>query len=254
MYMLLSPSKTLDFDTPVTTQQSTSPSLLEDSKKLVQEAQKLSTLDIMSLMDVSEKIARTNYERFQQFTTPFTPANARQALFAFKGDVYDKMDVADYTEDDLAFVQAHLGILSGLYGLLRPLDLMQAYRLEMGRKFAADGAKNLYEFWSSRITDLINKHAQGPIINLASQEYFKAVKPKELKQPLYTVTFKQHKGGKLKTIGLMAKRARGMMANYIIKNRIDNIEDLKNFKQEGYAFMPDLSSEKEYVFVLNMDV
>lgn len=251
--MLLSPSKTLDYKCEITTQFSSIPELLPQTKILAKEAKKLSMLEIQSLMDVSEKIASTNYERFQQFETPFTTDNARQALFAFKGDVYDKMDVANYTEDNLAFAQEHLGILSGLYGLLKPLDLMQAYRLEMGRKFKTDNAPDLYTFWGSQITNEINKNADGPIINLASQEYFKAVKKKELKQPLYTLHFKQHKNDQLKTIGLMAKRARGMMADHIIKNRIKDIEELKKFNREGYRFTPELSTDTEFVFIVNMD-
>lgn len=253
MYLLLSPSKTLDYTSEVTTSFYSTPELLNDTKTLAAEAKKLSTLDIQALMDVSENIARTNHERFQQFETPFTEDNARQALFAFKGDVYDKMDIPNYTEDDLAFAQEHLGILSGFYGLLKPLDLMQAYRLEMGRKFKTATAPDLYKFWDMKITEEVNKNANGPIINLASQEYFKAVKKAKLKQPLYTLHFKQHKNDQLKTIGLMAKRARGMMADYIIKNRIDDVEELKKFNREGYRFTPELSTETEFVFIVNMD-
>ena len=203
-------------------------------------------------MDLSDKLAHLNYDRYQTFSTPFTPDNARQALLAFKGDVYAPMEVASYTKKQFEFAQAHLRILSGLYGLLKPLDLMQPYRLEMGTSLPNSRGKNLYEFWEKRIAKAINNdlknHKNKIVINLASVEYFHSVKPELLDGTLLTIAFKEkHKGG-LKVIGLFAKKARGMMANFIIKNGIYDSAELKGFTQDGYSYQRTLSNEQEWVF------
>lgn len=253
MIILLSPSKKLDETSEIKTEKFTLPEFLIDAEVLSSGLKKLTSGDISDLMHLSIPLSNLNHKRFQDFTLPFTPKNSRQALFTFKGDVYDKMDIENYSKDDLEFAQKHLRILSGLYGLLRPLDLMQPYRLEMGTKFENKRSKNLYGFWDSRLADAINKCSENVIINLASIEYFKAVKTKSLLQPVVNIVFKQNKAGKLKTTGLLAKRARGLMANYIIKNRIQNPDDLKNFTEGGYAFEPELSDKNNWVFTVNMD-
>ncbi|MFT7144612.1 MAG: cytoplasmic iron level regulating protein YaaA (DUF328/UPF0246 family) [Alphaproteobacteria bacterium] len=252
MLVLLSPSKKLDENSVIKTAKFTIPEFIIDAEILSSGLKKLSSGDISDLMHLSVPLSNLNFERYQQFNVPFTPQNSRQALFTFKGDVYDKMDVENYSEEDLDFAQKHIRILSGLYGMLRPLDLMQPYRLEMGTKYENERGRNLYGFWDSRITDTINKQDRTAIINLASIEYFKAVKVKNLTYPLINIVFKQRKDGKLKTIGLMAKRARGLMADYIIKNRIHNIDDIKNFDVEGYAFAPEMSAENSWVFTMDM--
>lgn len=253
MLILLSPSKNIH-ESPVLPNESfTTPTLMKDTKLLIQELKKLSKKDLMKLMQISEKLADLNYERNQNFRTPFTKENATPALYLFKGDVYANMDIEHYSHEDITFAQSHLRILSGLYGSLRPLDLIQPYRLEMGRPLQNPRGNNLYGFWGGQISDEINVAANGEeIINLASNEYFSAIDKKKLKSRLITIGLKQEKGGKVKTIGLMAKRARGMMADYIIKNKITDVEELKKFKEGGYSYKPELSSEDEWVFLLNM--
>tara|TARA_R110000868_G_scaffold189695_2_gene433001 strand:+ start:48811 stop:49608 length:798 start_codon:yes stop_codon:yes gene_type:complete len=253
MLVLLSPSKKLDETTVIPTNTFTMPEFIVDAEILSSGLKDLSRGDISDLMKLSIPLSDLNYERYQSFSLPFTPKNARQALYTFKGDVYDKMDIETYNEADLKFAQKHIRILSGLYGILRPLDLMQPYRLEMGTKFKNERGNNLYGFWDSRLTDAINKSSDGPIVNLASKEYFQAVKTSKLSQPLINIIFKQIKEGKMKTIGLMAKRARGLMANYIIKNSITDVEDLKKFTESGYQFNPEMSSQKDWVFTMTMD-
>jgi len=252
MFIIISPAKTLDFITPAQTTRSTLPELLHDSQILIDRIRQLSALDIAELMKVSMKIAELNFERFEQWHTPFTPNNAKQALLAFKGDVYTGLGADDFTETDLDFAQQHLRILSGLYGLLRPLDLMQPYRLEMGRSLPNPRGKNLYEFWGDKITETINKQLkkeQEPVlINLASNEYFKSVRPKQLAGRLITPHFKENKNGSYKVIGVHAKKARGMMSRFIIKNRLTDVEDLKSFTDMGYHFNPGLSNESDWIF------
>ena len=252
MLVLLSPSKKLDETSKIPTDVATQPEFLHDAEILASGLKDLSRGDISDLMGLSQNLSDLNYNRFQEFSVPFTKNNARPALFTFKGDVYDKMDVENYDAEDLKFAQEHVRILSGLYGILKPLDLMQPYRLEMGTKFKNERGNNLYGFWDSKLTDNINKQEEKLVVNLASNEYFKSIKPKKLKADLLEITFKQYKDGKLKNIGLMAKRARGMMADYIIKNKITDKDDLLNFKESGYTFAPELSKDNNWVFTMNM--
>jgi cytoplasmic iron level regulating protein YaaA (DUF328/UPF0246 family) len=253
MLIVLSPAKTLDFETKPVTDTYTVPEMLSESKVLVKELKKLKPTAIAELMGVSDKIAKLNADRFKAFKTPFTPDNAKQAVLAFKGDVYQGLKATRYKEKDLAFAQQHLRILSGLYGLLKPLDLIQPYRLEMGTSFKNERGKDLYAFWDDGITKALNKALKAQkddvLVNLASNEYFKAVKPKLLKGKIITPVFKEYKNGKYAVIGLLAKKARGMMADYIISNRLTNPEDMKAFKQEGYRFDARLSKANEWVFI-----
>ena len=252
MICIISPSKTLDFDcTPHP--HYTIPVFSSQTQVLVDHMKTLSETDLETLMKISPKLSALNHHRYQTFRMPFTPENSRQALLAFKGDVYQGIDLEQYTDGDLNFAQEHLRILSGLYGLLRPLDLIQPYRLEMGTRLSGTWGKNLYEFWKNRITDQLTREINGSegeavLVNLASQEYFKALRPKALKIPLLTVSFKEKKRDEFKVIGIHAKRARGRMVNFIIRNRIDQTADLKEFNDNGYYFHPDLSGPHEWVF------
>jgi hypothetical protein len=253
MLILLSPSKNIHNEPKIPVKEFTVPALMDETEELMKGLKILNKDDLAKLMKISEKLSTLNYERNQNFTTPFTNKNSTPAIFLFKGDVYANMDIENYKHDDINFAQRHLRILYGLYGSLRPLDLMQPYRLEMGCKFKNSRATHLYGFWETRISDEINKSANGEeIINLASNEYFSAIKPKDLKSRLITILLKQEKDGKVKTIGLMAKRARGMMADFVIKNKFADVEELKNFSESGYKYYPDLSSENEWVFITKM--
>jgi cytoplasmic iron level regulating protein YaaA (DUF328/UPF0246 family) len=247
MLLLLSPAKTLDFD-PTDIKTHTQPQLLERSEALINELKKYDSKDIQALMGVSEKIADLNVARYQDFSVPFDQSNAKQAILAFKGDVYQGLSVEEFDEAELNFANKHIGILSGLYGLLRPLDLMQAYRLEMGTKLNVDAHKNLYEFWDDSITKQINGTGAKYIINLASKEYFKSVKKNALEGELYTVDFKENKNGKYKIVAFYAKKARGMMCNYMVKNRLEKPEEMKGFDMADYRFNEELSSERHYIF------
>jgi len=252
MLIIISPAKTLDFTALSQTDHFTQPELLSDSQLLIERARQLSALDIADLMKVSMKLAELNFERFKDWQTPFTPANAKQALLAFKGDVYTGLNATDFSEKDLDFAQGHLRILSGLYGLLRPLDLMQPYRLEMGRSLSNPRGKNLYQFWGDKITEAINHQLMNEeepvLINLASNEYFKSVRPKKLAGRLITPNFKEFKNGQYKVIGVHAKKARGMMSRFIIKNRLTEVEALKSFTDMDYRYNPELSNERDWIF------
>lgn len=252
MLLVISPAKTLDYETPVATALHTTPDYLDDAAILVKRARQYSVEEVMALMAVSEKIAKLNVARFQAWCRPVSVQNARQALLAFKGDVYVGLDAANFDDGDLEFAQQHLRILSGLYGLLRPLDLMRPYRLEMGRKIDTVRGKNLYEFWGSRITEGLNRQLQQSgsryLINLASNEYFKAVQPRLLQAEIITPIFKEYKGGEYKTLGVYAKKARGRLSRYIIKNRLSDPQAIKAFKQDRYNFNPSLSSGNHWVF------
>jgi len=253
MIVTLSPSKGQDFETPVTFSGATVPDMLDDSLLLIEALRGYSADEIAKLMAVSDKIAQLNVARYQSFSTPFTEKNARPALFAFKGDVYRGLAVADYTQEDLAFAQAHLRILSGLYGCLRPLDLIQPYRLEMKTKLPNPRGKDLYQFWGDRITRCLNEalkaQVEPTLVNLASNEYFKAVKPKLLEGRLLQINFKEVKNGKARVIAVFAKRARGMMADYIVRHRLEESEALKAFDREGYRFSAGDSDEGQWTFV-----
>ncbi|MCL4150628.1 UNVERIFIED_CONTAM: hypothetical protein GTU68_035599 [Idotea baltica] len=204
------------------------------------------------MMSISEKLASLNFERFQQFTTPFNADNARPALFAFKGDVYSGIDSASFSKDDLAYAQDHLRILSGLYGALRPMDLIQPYRLEMKTKLNNPRGANLYEFWGEQITDSLNtelsKQTQAVLVNLASNEYYKSVKPKQINGRILNIDFKETKDGKTRIIAIYAKKARGMMADFILRNRIEDAEGIKDFNTGGYQYSSALSSTDKWVF------
>ena len=253
MLLVISPAKTLDFDTPSVTDQFSRADFLDRSATLIDELRHLSPADISSLMKISDKLGALNYGRFQDWQAPLSPAMGKQAVLAFKGDVYTGLDADNMSDDDLSFAQQHLRIPSGLYGLLKPLDIMQAYRLEMGTPFANQGGKNLYEFWGNTLTDALNQCAadngDDVLVNLASNEYFKAVKTKQLNMPVITPVFKDFKGDKYKIISFYAKKARGMMAAYIIKNRLTRVEDIKQFDTEGYRFSESMSDGNEWVFI-----
>ena len=248
MITIISPAKTLDLSTPEFVN-STEPIFQKDIKELVDIMKKKSSTAIMELMGVSENLAQLNEERFKTFQKTFTPDNSKQALLAFKGDVYQQLKVENYTEKEFDFAQEHVRILSGLYGLLRPLDLIQPYRLEMGLKLENKKGKDLYEFWGTKIAKALNETGADTIINLASQEYFKAIDQKTLKAKIITPNFKEYKDGKYKIIGIFAKKARGLMTNYIIENKIDKAEKLKIFNEEGYEYSEQFSTKDEWVFI-----
>jgi len=248
MHLLISPAKTLDMDgSSVHCSPSQSP-FLNESELLIQNLKKLNVTEIQKLMNVSSKIAELNANRFTNWSLPFDESNAKAAVFAFKGDVYTGLDAETLSDKDLNFAQEKLSILSGLYGLLRPMDLMQAYRLEMGTKFENTRGKNLYEFWGNKITEELNHREDKTIINLASNEYFKSVNQKELKAEIINPVFKDEKNGVMKIISFYAKKARGMMARFIIQNRITSTEDIKSFNLGGYQFNDSLSNQKDWVF------
>ncbi|HEY5715063.1 MAG TPA: peroxide stress protein YaaA [Psychromonas sp.] len=252
MLVVLSPAKTLDVETPALVSTFSQPDLLDESQLLINRCQQLSMQDIASLMKVSDKIAGLNVARFSQWQRPFSLDNAKQALFAFQGDVYTGLQAQSLTAESVEYAQRHLCILSGLYGLLRPLDLMQAYRLEMGTKLDNQRGTNLYQFWGALITQALNNalRAQGDnlLINLASNEYFKSVQKKGLNGQIITPVFKDQKNGKYKVVSFYAKKARGLMARYIIEQQIRSLDKLKAFDSAGYYFVAAESSETEFVF------
>ncbi|WP_349886996.1 peroxide stress protein YaaA [Pantoea ananatis] len=252
MLMVISPAKTLDYESPLTTQRFTQPALLEKSQQLIEIARKLSPAQVASLMSISDKLAHLNADRFNSWQPDFNLKNARQAILAFKGDVYTGLQAETFSEQDFDFAQQHLRMLSGLYGLLRPLDLMQPYRLEMGIKLANPAGQDLYSFWGDLLTEKLNDAlaSQGDdvLINLASDEYFKAIKPKKLQARLIKPVFLDEKNGKFKVISFYAKKARGLMSRYIIQNRLTKPEQLTRFDVDGYAFAAEESHENEMVF------
>lgn len=248
MLILISPAKTLDYSTP-TIKEYSHPDFNSDIKSLVSVMKKKSAGEIADLMHISENLAVLNETRYKNFQNEFSTDNSKQALLAFKGDVYTKIDVESYSKADFEFAQKHLRIISGLYGLLKPLDLIQPYRLEMGTRLETKQGKNLYEYWGTKIAKGINEVSSGaPIINLASQEYFKAVDLKILKSPVITIHFKQYKNGNYQTIGFFAKQARGLMTDFAIKNKITEPEALKVFNEEGYEFSEILSDSENWIF------
>ena len=252
MLALLSPAKKLNFDRDNVPKAHTELQFKSDISELLKTAKSQKSSDLKRLMKISDDLSELNFQRFQSMSFPFTPDNAKQAAYAFNGDTYSGLDIATLEKDDVAFAQEHVRILSGLYGLVRPLDLIQPYRLEMGTRITNTRGKNLYDFWNEKIAMALNAelktHKSPVIINLASTEYFKAVQKKALEYPVITPVFKEIKGNEAKVIGFSAKRARGMMARYISLNRIDNPEDLKRFDLAGYKFMPNLSTETELQF------
>ncbi len=253
MITILSPSKTQDFEDELSFSTHTQPVFLKETRKLANTLCKLSEKKLSSLMSISPKLAHLNAERYKAFKTPFTPKNARQALIAFRGDVYQGFDLENYKKSDYLAAQKSIRILSGFYGLLAPLDLIQPYRLEMKTKLQTEAAKDLYTFWGTKLTKQLNKDIQETkskyLINLASQEYYKALQAKDVQAEIITPLFKEKKGKTTKVVALFAKRARGMMANYIVQERVKRPEQLKDFSQEGYRYMASLSNETEYVYV-----
>jgi hypothetical protein len=252
MIALLSSAKTMDFTSGWKTAGRTVPECLQESRLLMDELRKLSVRDIGSLMGVSPKIARLNADRFRQFSIPFTAANAKPALLAYQGDVYRGMEAQRFGAEEMAFAQRTLRILSGLYGVLRPLDLIQPYRLEMAVRLSGPRWKDLYAFWSDRVTDCIDRDSVedgGLIVNLASQEYFRVLDANRLKSRVLHIVFKQDRRGRIEMVPILAKRARGFMARDIVLRRAENPESLKEFATDGYRFAPKLSTEKEWVFV-----
>jgi uncharacterized protein len=236
MITLISPSKTLDF-TASAFDLSTQPEFASEALQLAGLMKKKSARDLQELMDISENLAELNVNRYRGFKKVFEIPDAKQALLAFKGDVYTHIDVEHYSEADMDFAQRHLRILSGLYGLLKPLDLIQPYRLEMGIRLGTKKGKNLYEFWGAKIAKAINIVAEGaPVVNLASQEYFKAVDQNKLKSDIISPVFLEYKNGKYQIVSIYAKQARGMMVDFIIKNKIQNPEELKGFNTGGYEW------------------
>jgi uncharacterized protein len=249
MLVVISPAKKLDFESRADKAlPATKPSMLKATEELIGVTRSLSRKKLADLMKISDKLVGLNRQRFQDFSTPFTKTNAKQAVLTFMGDTYLGLDAGSLSADDLDYAQDHLRILSGLYGLLRPLDLMQPYRLEMGIRLKTPGADNLYDFWADQITVNLNKSivktASKHLLNCASNEYFKAVKPNLLKADIVTPVFKQVKDGQARMLGMMAKRARGAMARYVIQNNIDRSAGLKDFKVDGYRFQAKLSNSE----------
>ena len=250
MKIVISPAKSLDFETKLPTNVFTQSNFLKQSVTIHKTLKKKKPKDLMELMHISENLANLNWQRNQEWSTPFTPENARQAVFAFNGDVYTGLDAYTIPEDKINILQDKLRILSGLYGVLKPLDLMQAYRLEMGTSMPIGVKKNLYEFWKLAITKSLNDELSKDelFINLASNEYFSAVDVKTLKVPVITPEFKDYKDGKLKMISFFAKKARGLMVRYIIDQNVETLDGLKLFNYDGYAFDANLSNETKLVF------
>lgn len=250
MKIVVSPAKSLDFESKIPTAEFTQGVFLKEAEKLNKVLKKKKPKDLGDLMKISEKLSDLNWQRNQDWALPFTPENARQAVFAFNGDVYAGLDAYTLKEDQIEVLQDKLRILSGQYGILKPLDLMQPYRLEMGTKLKVGTKNNLYEFWGDTVTKKLNEELTEDdiFINLASNEYYKVVKPKLLKVPVITPEFKDYKDGKLKIISFYAKKARGLMVRYIINHNINSIEGLKGFNYEGYAFDANLSTETDLIF------
>ena len=250
MKIVVSPAKSLNFESALPTEKYTESIFLKEATTIQKTLKKKKPKQLMELMDISEKLADLNWERNQLWSTPFTPENARPAVFAFDGDVYTGLDAYTIPTEKIAILQSKLRILSGLYGVLKPLDLIQAYRLEMGTSMPIGSKKNLYEFWKKKVTQALNSELEKDelFVNLASNEYFSAVDTKTLKVPVITPEFKDYKDGKLKMISFFAKKARGLMVRYIIDTNAETIEDLKQFNYDGYAFDANLSKGNTLVF------
>ncbi|MEM0910640.1 MAG: peroxide stress protein YaaA [Pseudomonadota bacterium] len=253
MLLIVSPAKNLNYNKLDRALETGMPRMLAQTEALVERCRLLSPADLSSLMKISDKLALLNTERFQSFSSDFTKENAKAALFAFNGDVYAGIDANSLTEDDVAFAQTHMRILSGLYGLLRPLDKMQAYRLEMGTKLAINGHHNLYQFWGDQITTLLNEDIanQGDniLVNLASIEYFSSINENALDAMIVQPQFKDQKKGQFKTISFFAKKARGLMARYIIQNRLSDVAQLQAFNLAGYQYSDEMSTPTKPVFI-----
>lgn len=257
MLVLLSPAKDLDFQSPVPALTPSKPRLAEHSQALMAHLKQAQVGDIARLMHLSEKLAQLNYTRFQSWRWPQPKASVRQALWAFNGDVYQGLQARDWPLEDAAFADQHVRILSGLYGLLRPMDAILPYRLEMGTALATERGKDLYQFWGDRVTELINQdlkaEGSGVVVNLASVEYFKVVKPKALNARIIEPVFKDYHSASdsYKVVSFFAKKARGRMCAYIVNNRLTQVEDLKTFTADGYGFNAALSRHDQWVFTRN---
>ena len=252
MLIVLSPAKTLDFESPLTTKTATQPDFLDESQQLVDQLRRFSPAELSRLMGISDPLAVLNAERYATWARPFTPANARPAVLAFNGDVYEGLAAPTLSAADLKFAQTHLRILSGLYGLLRPLDLIQPYRLEMGIPLLNARGKNLYAFWGERLAEALNAAAGAAradaLVNLASEEYFKAVVPKKLTVPVIQPVFEDWSRGQYKVVSFHAKRARGLMARHVVTQHLESVEGLKSFAAEGYAYDAGASDGQRWVF------
>ena len=250
MKVLLSPAKSLDFKSQLPTEKNSFLCFEKEAEYLNSILKRKSPKDLSDLMGISKKIADLNYERNHDWSLPFNNKNARQAVYAFRGDVYRGLDAYSIDDDKIDFMQSTVRIISGLYGLIKPLDLIQPYRLEMGTKLSFDNNKNLYEYWREKITNQLNLELSEnePVLNLASNEYFKAIDTKVIKSDVYSANFKQLKDGNYKTIAIFSKKARGMMARFIIENNITDINSLKSFNYDRYVFNENLSSDKELIF------
>lgn len=254
MIAILSPAKNLDFETEVNFPKTTQPQYNEEATELIKVLKTKKSAEIGKLMKISEKLSDLNYERYQNWSAKHTKKNARPAVLTFNGDAYQGLDAQSFNEDELLFAQDHLRILSGLYGLLKPLDLMQAYRLEMGTSLKVKNAKNLYQFWGEKITNQLNKDlkkAGKVLVNVASNEYFKVLQPKNIDAKIIECQFKDFKNGQYKTIMTYAKKARGMMCRYIIQNEITNPKDLLGFDLDGYEYNASMSKDQNLVFTRN---
>ncbi|PIJ50281.1 peroxide stress protein YaaA [Erwinia sp. OLTSP20] len=252
MLLVISPAKTLDYESPLATSRFTQPELLDQSQKLIKVARRLTPAEIASLMHISDKLALLNANRFNDWQPDFSPENARQAVLAFKGDVYTGLQAETFSDDDFDFAQQHLRMLSGLYGVLRPLDLMQPYRLEMGIRLKNPAGNDLYSFWGDIITNKLNdalaRQGDDILVNLASDEYFKAVRTAKLQARIIKPVFLDEKNGKFKVISFYAKKARGLMSRFIIQHKISQVEQLQTFDLEGYRFDASGSTDDELIF------
>lgn len=253
MIVLLSPSKTLDIDTKLEVDNPSTPEFNQEAQALIDTLRKKSSHEIKELMNISDELTQLNVSRYKNFKKRHTEQNSNVAIKAFQGDVYVGLDVEQFDAEDIAFANEHVRILSGLYGVLRPLDRMQPYRLEMGTRLKTDSGDTLYDFWGDKLTEAINSALYGMknkfIVNLASNEYWKAVKKKGLKAPVIDIDFREERDGTLKFISFNAKKARGTMTRYIVKQRIDTVEALKGFDLDGYRFVEEKSSEKKLLFI-----
>ena len=250
MKILLSPAKSLDYKSDLPTLKTSEGCFLNEAQYLNNILKEKSPKELSELMNISSSLGELNYQRNNSWSLPFSQKNARQSIYAFSGDVYRGLDSYTVEEGKIDFMQNSVRIISGLYGLLKPLDLIQPYRLEMGTKMPVDDNKNLYEYWRQKITNQLNKELSNdePVLNLASNEYFKAIDRKVVKTDIYTANFKQLKNGEYKTIAIFSKKARGMMTRFIIDNNITGINDLKSFNYDGYMFHESLSSKNEFIF------
>jgi cytoplasmic iron level regulating protein YaaA (DUF328/UPF0246 family) len=250
MKILLSPAKSLDYKSVLPTSKISKACFLDEANYLNSILREKSPTELSNLMSISSNLGDLNYERNNSWQLPFSPENARQSIYAFSGDVYRGLDSYTIEESKIDFMQNSVRIISGLYGLLKPLDLIQPYRLEMGTKMPVDNNKNLYEYWRQKITSQLNNELDDnePVLNLASNEYFKAIDSKVVKSTVYSANFKQLKNGEYKTIAIFSKKARGMMTRFIIDNNITDLSDLKSFNYDGYLFHESLSNEKEFIF------